>query len=299
MRPPLGNRSSLRSDMTLEEFKRIFWFEYAHRMWGRAIGVLFVVPAAVFAANGWLAQLQLGWWSLGVASLIGLQGVLGWYMVKSGLDPALEEQGRVPRVSQYRLAAHLGSAFAIYALCLWRALSLLLLPPPSSSVAVPPHPRLRTLPRMAGATAALVFVTALSGSLVAGLDAGLIYNEFPLMGGRIVPSEALQLRPVVRNFTENPAMVQFQHRYLGMATACAVAALWFAARPVPLWFRARFAVNGMLATAGVQVTLGIATLLYLVPTPLAAAHQAGSLTLLSLALWFAHELNHWRRIARK
>ncbi|PIK55480.1 putative cytochrome c oxidase assembly protein COX15-like [Apostichopus japonicus] len=151
----------------------------------------------------------------------------------------------------------------------------------------------KTLPllrKCAHGSMALIFTTALSGAFVAGLDAGLVYNSFPKMADRWIPSDIMNFSPKWKNIFENPTTVQFNHRILGVSTASAVTALWILARRVPLPARASLAMNCMLGMVAVQITLGISTLLLYVPTSLAAAHQSGSLTLLSIALWFAHEL---------
>ncbi len=152
---------------------------------------------------------------------------------------------------------------------------------------------LHKLRKFAKGTTHLVFFTALSGALVAGLDAGLLYNSFPKMGDTWIPDDILQRKPWYMNFLENPTTVQFDHRCLGITTAATVSALWAVSRRAPLHPRGRLAINAMLGMVGVQVGLGISTLLYFVPTPLAASHQAGSLTLLTFAVWFLHELRRF------
>eukprot|EP00043_Microstomoeca_roanoka_P007315 m.70454 g.70454 ORF g.70454 m.70454 type:complete len:443 (+) comp13777_c1_seq2:246-1574(+) len=274
--------------MTLEDFKRIFYMEYAHRMWGRLIGVVFILPAAYFWARGRIAP-QYKKAVLAIGGLLGFQGVLGWLMVKSGLDHDPEGK-HVPRVSQYRLAAHLGSAFVLYVATLWTGLSHIL---PERSFKETPK-GLYSLKRWAHGVAGLIFITAMSGAFVAGLDAGLVYNEFPLMGGRWIPTDLLALSPAWANIFDNPTTAQFDHRILGVSTGVAVLALWLKGRKLPLHSRAQVALTAMLGMVAVQITLGISTLLYFVPTPLAATHQAGSLTLLTFAVWFMHELRRLR-----
>ncbi|XP_063901573.1 cytochrome c oxidase assembly protein COX15 homolog [Zophobas morio] len=195
--------------LTLNDFKKIFIWEYLHRIWGRAIGIAFVVPAVYYCCKGYL-NFQLKLFSLGISSLIGFQGFLGWYMVKSGLqDPNLSEFPYcVPRVSQYRLAAHLGSAFIIYGLLLHKGLQLLL---PSLNLANKTISKFQFYSKLA---MGLVFITALSGAFVAGLDAGLLYNTFPKMADQWIPAELLAFKPTWRNFFENPTTVQFSHRIL-------------------------------------------------------------------------------------
>lgn len=273
--------------MSLEEFKRIWYMEYAHRMWGRLIGLVYAVPAAVFFTRGWIRPAQRPI-VLGLGALIGVQGVIGYLMVKSGLDH--DPQGaHVPRVSQYRLALHLSTAFTLYLGCLWTGLSHLA--KPACTLATD---QLVPLRRFGRGAFALTFLTAASGAFVAGLDAGLVYNEFPYMGEGLIPPDLLQFSPAWRNFFENPITTQFDHRLLGTSTGATIAALWAYSRKVPLHPRAMLAVNCMVGMVGVQISLGIATLLWFVPTELAAAHQSGSLTLLTLATWFLHELRKVR-----
>ncbi|XP_072196195.1 heme A synthase COX15 isoform X2 [Excalfactoria chinensis] len=216
-------------------------------------------------------------------------GLLGWYMVKSGLEEKPDSYD-IPRVSQYRLAAHLGSALVLYSASLWMGLSLLL----------PRHQlhetrQLLQLRHFAHGATALIFLTALSGAFVAGLDAGLVYNSFPKMGERWIPDDLLAFSPTLRNIFENPTTVQFDHRILGTASVTAVTALYLFSRKISLPHRTRMAVTSLLAVAWMQVGLGISTLLLYVPTPLAATHQSGSLALLSVALWLMSEL---RRIPK-
>jgi len=258
--------------MSLAQFKEIFWLEYLHRLWGRLIGLAFAVPFAIFVIKGRVdRRLML---RLGVLfALGGLQGLIGWWMVKSGLVDH-------PDVSQYRLAVHLMMAFLIMGLGLWFALDLL-----GSGRAVAPK-RLRRLSSLA---LAMVFVTAFSGALVAGLNAGLIYNTFPLMLGEVFPSEGFQLTPWYLNFFEDIPTVQFDHRWLAISTFIIVAVTWFLARGAAAEIRTR--ANVLLGIALVQVTLGISTLLLMVPVPLAAAHQAGAVALFAGAIWLRHGLS--------
>lgn len=263
--------------MTLAEFKSIYWLEYTHRIWGRLIGIAFLVPLVVFLAKGWVDR-RLAPKLVALFVLGGLQGVLGWYMVKSGLVSR-------PDVSQYRLAAHLGLALVILGWMLWMALGLIARPPAGDGDRA--AGRLR---RWALAVVALVFVTALSGALVAGLDAGFTYNTFPLMDGRLVPDGLFDMSPAYLNPLENIATVQFDHRVLAIATLTAVAAFWWGARRATLAAGQRRAVNALAAAALVQVALGIATLLLVVPVPLAVLHQLGAVVLLGTAVWLVHAL---------
>ncbi len=263
--------------ISLAEFKGIFWFEYAHRVLGRLIGIAFALPFLYFLLR---RRLEPGLTPKLVLMLVlgGLQGLLGWYMVMSGLVDR-------PDVSQYRLTAHLGLAVVVYGYILWTALGLLFAPEGAPA----------GLRRAMFLVATLVFLVMLSGGLVAGLDAGFSYNTFPLMNGDWVAAEAFSEEPWLRDLFENPASVQFEHRVLALVAALAVAALWIAARPALLGRRAGLAVHALLAALVAQVTLGVLTLVYVVPVALAAAHQAGAMVLISVAVVAAQAMGPRRR----
>jgi cytochrome c oxidase assembly protein subunit 15 len=260
--------------MDLAGFKRIFWWEYVHRLLGRLIGAAFLAPLLWFAARGRISR-ELTWKLAGIFVLGGLQGAMGWYMVQSGLVDD-------PRVSQYRLAAHLALALAIYAAMLWIALGLLF---PRATVAPP-----RALRRFAVCLVALVFAMALSGAFVAGIRAGLAYNTFPLMNGHLVPPGIFMIEPWYLNFFNNIATVQFDHRVIAWLLAILVPWFWVRVRRAPVPPRARIAADLLLAALGLQIALGITTLLNTVPIPLAAAHQAGALLVLTAAVLALHSL---------
>ena len=262
------------SEFGVNEFKSIFWLEYLHRLLGRIIGIVFFVPFVVFFVRGYIQRNEWAKYLL-MFVLGGLQGLLGWYMVKSGLVD-------VPRVSQYRLTAHLVAAFTIYAYMFWVAMSLLF---PSSENAGK-HPWYgKTL-----ALATLISVTIISGGFVAGLKAGKIYNTFPMMGDYWFPPGLMALEPFWRNFFDNMATVQFDHRWLAISTFVLIVVFWFRARKADLPARARPAVNALLHTAVLQVALGITTLLLAVPVFLGAAHQAVAMLLFTVALYLVHAL---------
>jgi len=263
--------------MTLAQFKPIFWWEYFHRLLGRAIGVVFLAPYLWFLARRRIPK-RFRWPLAGIFALGAAQGFVGWLMVESGLVDD-------PRVSQFRLTAHLGLAVAIFAAMLWIALSLAF---PARIDAA--QARVRSLRRFANGVAALVFVMILSGGLVAGIRAGFAYNTFPLMNGRIVPAGILMLDPWWKNFFWNIATVQFDHRVGALLVACAVAALWWRLRHAAVPSRAKGGSSALLAMVAAQASLGIATLVYVVPLPLAALHQAGAVAVLALALNVAHAL---------
>jgi cytochrome c oxidase assembly protein subunit 15 len=260
--------------MSLSEFKSIYYWEYFHRLLGRLIGVAFAVPLVWFVARRRLPR-RLARPLAGILLLGFLQGALGWYMVESGLADRVE-------VSQYRLVAHLALALAIYTAILWTALGIVRGSPfPDAS------PGWR---RAAEAVLVLVSLTILAGGFVAGTRAGLTYNTFPLMDGRLVPAGYAQLQPLWRNWFENIAAVQFDHRVLAVATVSAVFLLWAAGLRADLPIPARIALHALLAVAVLQAALGISTLLLVVPIPLAAAHQAGAVLLLTAAIVFRHTL---------
>lgn len=267
--------------MTLREFQGIFWLEYLHRLWGRLIGVAFAVPLVVFAVRGWVDR-RLAPKLVLMFILGGLQAVLGWYMVKSGLVDR-------PDVSQYRLTAHLGLALLIYGYIIWTAMALLA-PEPLDA------PRKRPW-RFAAVLVVLIFVTAMSGGFVAGLDAGFAYNTFPLMDGELIPEHLFALQPLYLNPFEDVTTVQFNHRILALVTLATVFVFWVIARRAPLPARALRSVDVLLFVAVAQVALGIATLLMIVPISLAAAHQGGAVVLLTAALWSAFELRPRRETA--
>jgi len=268
--------------MSLDEFKNIFWWEFIHRVWGRLIGLIFFVPLVVFAVKGRLDRplgLKLG----GILVLGGLQGFVGWWMVTSGLVDR-------PDVSQYRLALHLGLAILLFCLCLWIALDLLRGPAAGGA-----HP----LRPFAWTVLGFVAATIAAGAFVAGTNAGLVYNTFPLMGGALVPPDYLHLTPGWLNALENPAAIQFNHRVLAIGTTLAILLFWWQAHRADLPRRTRSAVRGLVAMAIVQTGLGIATLLLAVPITLAVLHQAGAVILIAKAVRLVHMLGpHAREAAR-
>ena len=260
--------------MTLDEFKSIYWWEYAHRLLGRLIGVVFALPFVWFLVGRRLPR-RLIPPLCGILLLGFAQGGLGWYMVESGLADRVE-------VSQYRLVAHLALALAIYSAILWVALGVV-----RGSPRADPRPGWR---RAAEIILFFIGVTILAGGFVAGTRAGLTYNTFPLMDGRLVPEGYGQLRPFILNWFENVAAVQFDHRLLAVATAVVIALVWAAGQRTGLPKPARAALHTLLGVAALQVALGISTLVLVVPIPLAAAHQAGALLLLTAAILLRHTL---------
>ncbi len=271
--------------MGVDEFKSIFWFEYFHRLLGRLIGAIFLLPMLVFIAlkrvDRALIPKLVTMFVLG-----GLQGLLGWFMVKSGLV-------NQPHVSQYRLTAHLGFAIVIYGYLFWVALGLFFPPPERAS-----DPGIGPLSRFAVGLSILIYITVLSGGFVAGLKAGFAYSTFPLMNGKFIPDGLLMLEPVWRNFFENGTTVQFDHRVLATVLFLLIPAFWFLSRRLNLVPRLRLGVHLLLVALVAQVSLGISTLLLHVPVPLAAAHQGGALVLFTVSLFVTHQLRS-SRIAEK
>ncbi|RPA88167.1 COX15-CtaA-domain-containing protein [Ascobolus immersus RN42] len=302
----------LNSHMNLEEYKFIYYMEWAHRQWGRFIGLSFVLPAIFFVATRRVSK-PMAVKLAGISAMIGFQGFIGWWMVKSGLqDDLFKEPGSTPRVSQYRLTAHLGAAFTVYAAMLWnglrvlRANKLINKMPAQEALSFVQRlqsPAIRPVRIGLAVLAAMVFTTAMSGGLVAGLDAGLIYNEFPMMGSGLTPPKSELFSPFYshtadgsdiwwRNLLENPSTVQLQHRILAVSTFTAIVAFVMLTRRSAniskiLNKREKSGIMGVMHMAVLQVTLGISTLIYMVPTHLAATHQAGSLMLLTFALMAA------------
>ena len=268
----------LHPGMGLAGFKSIFWLEWAHRAWGRLIGVVFFVPLVWFAVTGAIPRRMVPRLAL-LFVLGGLQGAVGWFMVASGWAP------EATAVSPYRLVIHLALALALFAAVLWTALSNG--HPVATSIR-----GAATLRRLAYTTCLLVALTIVAGGFTAGLHAGLVYNTFPLMDGRLFPAGYAGLHPFWRNLTENVIAVQFDHRLLATLTALAALATILAgvlARAV-LPVACGLALACLGCAVVVQYSLGVTTLLTGVAVPLAIAHQATAVALLAAALTLAHTL---------
>lgn len=259
--------------MTLEGFQNIYWLEYIHRVLGRLIGLAFAIPMLLFWISGRIPS-GMKPHLLAMFLLGGSQGALGWFMVASGLVDH-------PDVSHYRLTAHLGLAFFIFAYLLWGALSL------------SRHGRMVSARGggLAAALTVLVFVQVLSGGLVAGMNAGLAHNTWPLMEGAFIPDGLLIANPWWINFFENAMTVQFQHRMLAYCVfVLAIITVFSLKGRAPVGLR-----HGLLTAVLVQLGLGIATLLAHVPVSLGTLHQAGAVVVLgvSVALWHDRALDHY------
>ncbi len=269
-------------NMTLDGFKFIFWWEWAHRLLGRLIGVVFLVPFLYFLAAGQVPRRLTG--RLAAIFVLGaLQGAAGWYMVSSGLVDRLE-------VSHYRLALHLGLAILILGALIWAALSLGT--ETDRGVQSPPAGT-----HAAAAIVALVFVQIVLGAFVAGLKAGAGYNTWPLMDGRLIPDGLGAMQPWYRNLFENALTVQFNHRLVAYVLVAAAAwqawALGTRAHASP----ARISAAVLAAAVLEQAALGIWTLLAQVPLALGLAHQAGAAAVFAIAVWHLHVVRHPRPLA--
>lgn len=330
----------LNASMQMGEFKKIYYMEYLHRLWGRVIGLSFVIPGVYFVARR-QASKPVSLTLLGISLLIGAQGFMGWYMVKSGLTDDLFEPGSHPRVSQYRLTSHLTVAFTIFSTMLWTAMRISQYertvgmdgkvkgaPMATNQLLVSQllkNPGYRWLRRSMAGMLSIIFITAMAGGMVAGLDAGMVYNDFPKMTASswLPPTNELwsdfysrradKSDLWWRNMLENPATVQMDHRILATTTFTVVCLLWCVAR-----FNRRFKfagtaqqmqqaakrviqspMNQTFYMVWVQVSLGITTLWYMCPIPLASLHQAGALALLSCALLSARRIFPPRVFARQ
>ncbi|MCY4336856.1 MAG: COX15/CtaA family protein [Litoreibacter sp.] len=259
--------------MTLAEFKVIYWWEWGHRQLGRFIGLVWGVGFVYFAAR---RQIPTGWTSrlLFLGALGGLQGAIGWWMVKSGLEEGMLD------VEPYRLATHLGLAFIILGLICWYVLRL------GRSEADLMQARRNAAPglkRLVSGLLHLSYLQIILGALVAGNDAGRTYTDWPLMGGEFFPSLAFEFEPIWRNFFEGEALVQFNHRMLGYAVIAFGLIIWFISRR-----SANTATKQSFDWVAVmlfgQMVLGVGTVLYAAPWHLAIAHQLGAVALVCLIL---------------
>jgi len=259
----------INAGMSLDAFKSIFYWEYGHRVLGRVIGMIYFIPLMFFLLRGMVPRVWYGR-LFGLFILGGLQGLMGWYMVKSGLVD-------VPHVSQYRLTAHLGLALVIFAAMLWFAMDFL------RGETRANHASPRYLKATAGVVT-IIFIMMLSGGFVAGTKAGYIINTFPTMNGEWIPSGWLSVQPLWKNLFENPVMIQFVHRSIAVIVFVSVITSFV----IAMNQRFKTAKGLVLVVMLAQVVLGISALVMKVPVVLGAAHQAGAVALLSAALYAAH-----------
>ena len=260
--------------MSLEEFKPIFMYEYLHRVLGRFIGLIFILPFLFFLFT---KRIKAGLTPKLIIMLIGggFQGLLGWYMVKSGLVDN-------PRVSQYRLTAHLGAAVLIYSFILWTAFSLI-----SPKSDQPTEPK-----KLAYILSGLIFLMILSGGLVAGTHAGHAYSTWPLMGDSFIPAGLYSMTPAWLSAFEDITTIQFNHRMFAYLIVGLVAVFAFKTLKAGIQGPVKIGLWCLIGLLIMQVTLGISTLIFYVPVPVAAAHQVGAVALLSASLFISHCLRH-------
>jgi cytochrome c oxidase assembly protein subunit 15 len=291
-----------RRSMTLQEFQYIYYWEWSHRMLGRTVGLVFGLPWLYWTARG---RIPAGFQPrmVGLLCMGGTQGLVGWWMVKSGLGEDRRGDRNEIRVKPVRLAAHLTMAIATYSALVWTGLDLWSLPHNNkrlteiaSSMGKEAFRQASLLRLKSLALAGLTAATITSGAIVAGQDAGLAYNTFPTMDGEWIPSTILELSPWHRNLVENTATVQWNHRVLGTTTALTAASLATMGlrRPAALTPQARKGLYAVGVTASAQFALGVTTLLTHVPLPLAAAHQLGAVVTLTSSLYLAHALRYAR-----
>lgn len=256
--------------ITLGQFQALFWWEWVHRLLARLVGLILAVPFFVLLARGRIRKAHRGRLLL-LPVLAAAQGTLGWYMVKSGLEVRTD-------VSPYRLTAHLGMALVIFVVCIWTALEL----GPAAPVTAPVTARTpAAFRRWVRAGLLLTIITLLSGGFVAGLDAGKVYNTFPLMGGQVVPPGYLTADAGWLNAFENPIAAQFHHRVLALSTATLLLVLAAVARRTPVSAPLRRATDATGFVVLLQLALGITTLLLSVPIALGVLHQVTGLAVLT------------------
>jgi cytochrome c oxidase assembly protein subunit 15 len=260
--------------MSLAEFKFIYWWEWGHRFLGRIVGLVFFIPFIVFLAQKKISRAQLPP-LLGLFALGGLQGFMGWYMVASGLTERVD-------VSQYRLAMHLGLALIIFAAVLWLALNYW------RGKAGQGHFAPRS--KWAAVIVAAVLAQSLMGALVAGINAGKTYTDWPLMDGDLIPAGLFDMQPFWLNFSENHLTVQFDHRMIAYALAALTG--WHIYRVLlsGTGGAAQLSAKWLGGALALQIVLGISALMLAVPIWLGAAHQLGAVALLAIAVIHLHIL---------
>ncbi len=261
------------ADMTLQEFKSIFWWEWGHRFLGRFVGLVWAIGFFWFLVRkgiptGWTGRL------FAIGLLGGLQGAIGWWMVSSGLT------GRMIDVASYRLAIHLGLAFIILGLIAWYVFELR---QKAGELLQARRRREGGLMRLSTVLLGVLFVQILLGALVAGIDAGRAFPTWPGMAGAFPPSEIFDYEPIWTNFFENPALVQFNHRLLGYLAFLLGGVIWWKSRKcAQTAVRMRF--DWMMVILFGQVVLGIITVLYAAPVHVAITHQIGAIVLFVITL---------------
>ena len=272
----------LRPQMTLAEYQGIFFWEYLHRLLARLIGTLFLVPFAFFYFSGALTR-RMTLRFLALFALGSMQGVVGWLMVKSGLVDR-------PSVSHYRLAVHLTLALAVIGTCVWMTLDVV---PAVRRASIAPAARARVT-RILSAVGVLLGAQIVWGAFVAGLKAGAVFPTFPLMAGTLVPVSSWTLQPVVLNLVQGAAGVHWMHRLLGTALLVAACAQYAVVRRATADRTSRRLSVALLSAVALQYTLGVLTVLYVVPVSLAATHQATAVAIVVLWIGLMHEVRSQR-----
>jgi cytochrome c oxidase assembly protein subunit 15 len=263
-------------NFSLDEFKSIFFWEYAHRMFGRTIGLVFILPFLWFVIRKKVSKTLLPRLVI-LLCLGGFQGLLGWYMVKSGLKAN-------PDVSHYRLAMHLTTAFLTFAYTFWVALGLIY---PKAEKAIT-HPLKRGFQLLFP----VVIIQIVWGAYVAGLNAGKVYNSWPKMGDSWIADGVMAMQPWYLNFLEGLAGVQFIHRYLAYVVVALILFLFWKARKTELSTSQKWGVNSLVIAVSFQFVLGIVTLLYAVPVSLGLFHQLGAFILLGTVIFSLHRFRY-------
>ena len=276
----------VRPDMTMQEFRFIFFWEYLHRLLARAIGVVFLIPLAYFLVRGWLNR-PLFLRSLVLFGLGALQGVMGWFMVASGLVDR-------PSVSHFRLAAHLSLAFIIFGYAVWLARELAVI----EELARVDQRIQSGIKRGLAIVGGLLAIQIVWGAFVAGLKAGFFANTFPLMGGRLIPIGLMDRAPAWANFVSNPVTVQWLHRVIGTVLALAVAGLIvYVLRQAVDSLTRRLAI-ALAILVGLQYLLGVLTLVHAVPVGLGVTHQAFALLLFGVWVIWVHHAGELQSVER-
>lgn len=269
--------------MTLADFKQIYWWEWGHRQIGRVIGLVWALGFAGFALarkipTGWTGRLFL------IGALGGLQGAVGWWMVASGVTSG---EG-MTSVASYRLATHLGLAFIILGFIAWY---VFLLGREERDLMQARRGKEAKLFSLSTGLLHAAFVQIILGALVAGIDAGRSYTDWPLMGGQVIPPKPFMIEPLWKNFFENPGLVQFIHRIWGYLFLIFAVVVWRRGR-ASAHAGTQFAFNTVIAAILVQVVLGIATVLYAAPVHIAIVHQVMAVVVWVLILR-ARFLSHY------
>ncbi|OQR90251.1 hypothetical protein THRCLA_09393, partial [Thraustotheca clavata] len=295
-----------RKNMTLDEFKGIYFWEYSHRMLGRTIGLAFAGPLAYFVLKKRMPKELYGRMAF-LLGLGGFQGLVGWWMVRSGLEDVDTANRKEIRVSPFRLATHLALAFTTCGLLAWTGFSVLEPALPErlnlerDTITPDALKKMLRVRKALKHTTNILAFTILSGAFVAGIDAGMAFNTFPKMDDKWIPDGLFEMEPKWRNFFENTPLVQFDHRVLAMTTLAGFATAYGLARHPQVWWQlptpAKTALNLNIAAVSGQVLLGITTLLNCVPVPLAVAHQTGALVLLTSSVYTLHTLRFARPLS--